>query len=206
MIKKRSEKEIKKHYDSKEGQNELEVQDYLIDEKPIPFSLYQKMTITPVKENLCFDSNDKVLDVGCGTGLIMKEIENDVKYIEGIDISQNLLNFYNGKANVSCCSALDFDYKQNFYNKIYMVSVSIHFENLAYFKKVIRKLLNALTPGGTLLIGDQLIADFYTSEKYFSLHLNDLIDFLNELGYHFSIKTQAAEFRNRNRYDILIYK
>lgn len=206
MIKKRSEKEIKKHYDSKEGHNELEVQDYVIDEKPIPFSLYQKMVITPVKENLCFESNDKVLDVGCGTGLIMKEIENDVKYTEGIDISQNLLNFYKGKANVSCSSVLDFDYKQNFYTKIYMVSVSIHFEDLAYFKKAVRKLLNALAPGGTLLIGDQLIADFHTSKKYFSLHLNDLIDFLNELGYHFSLKTQAAEFRNRNRYDILIYK
>ena len=202
----KSENIIRDHYNRKITNNDFEALDYMIDGEPITYEYYKQMIITPTLRNLHLELNDKVLDVGCGTGLIMKEIENDVKYIEGIDISQNLLNFYKGKANVSCCSALDFDYKQNFYNKIYMVSVSIHFEDLAYFKKVVRKLLNALTPGGTLLIGDQLIADFYTSEKYFSLHLNDLIDFLNELGYHFSLKTQAAEFRNRNRYDILIYK
>lgn len=206
MIKSRSEKEIKKHYDSKISFNELEAQDYVIDNKPIAFSLYKKMVITPLIENLRFESNDKVLDVGCGTGLVLKAIESKVESIEGIDISQNLLNFYKGKSNVYCSSVLDFEYKQNYYTKIYMVSVSIHFENLAYFKKAVKKLLGALAPGGTLLIGDQLIADFYASEKYFSLHLKDLIEFLKELGYHFSIKTQAAEFRNRNRYDILIYK
>lgn len=202
----KSENIIRDHYNRKKTNNDFEALDYLIDGEPITYEYYKEMIITPTLRNLHLESNDKVLDVGCGTGLIMKEIENDVKHIEGIDISQNLLNFYKGKANVSCSSVLDFDYKQNFYTKIYMVSVSIHFEDLAYFKKAVRKLLNALAPGGTLLIGDQLIADFYKSKKYFSLHLNDLIDFLNELGYHFSLKTQAAEFRNRNRYDILIYK
>jgi SAM-dependent methyltransferase len=202
----KSENRTRNHYNNKTTNNDFEALDYLIDGKPITYEYYKQMIITPTLRNLHLESDDKVLDVGCGTGLIMKEIENDVKYIEGIDISQNLLNFYKGKANVSCSSVLDFDYKQNFYTKIYMVSVGIHFEDLAYFKTAVRKLLSALAPGGTLLIGDQLIADFYTSKKYFSLYLNDLINFLNELGYHFSLKTQAAEFRNRNRYDILIYK
>lgn len=202
----KSENKIKAHYNNKLTKNDFEALDYLIDGVPITFEYYQRMIINPIKENLAFESNDKVLDVGCGTGLVLKEIESKVESIEGIDISQNLLNFYKGKSNVYCSSVLDFEYKQNYYTKIYMVSVSIHFENLAYFKKAVKKLLGALAPGGTLLIGDQLIADFYTSEKYFSLYLKDLIEFLKELGYHFSIKTQAAEFRNRNRYDILIYK
>ena len=202
----KSENKIKAHYDNKLTKNDFEALDYLIDGVPITYEYYQRMIINPIKENLGFESNDKVLDVGCGTGLVLKEIESKVESIEGIDISQNLLNFYKGKSNVYCSSVLDFEYKQNYYTKIYMVSVSIHFENLAYFKKAVKKLLGALAPGGTLLIGDQLIADFYASEKYFSLHLKDLIEFLKELGCHFSIKTQAAEFRNRNRYDILIYK
>lgn len=202
----KSESKIKAHYDSKLTKNDFEALDYLIDSVPITFEYYQRMIINPLKENLRFESNDKVLDVGCGTGLVLKAIESKVESIEGIDISQNLLNFYEGKSNVYCSSVLDFEYKQNYYTKIYMVSVSIHFENLEYFKKAVKKLLEALAPGGTLLIGDQLIADFYASEKYFSLHLKDLIEFLKELGCHFSIKTQAAEFRSRNRYDILIYK
>lgn len=202
----KSENKIKAHYDNKLTKNDFEALDYLIDGVPITFEYYQRMIINPIKENLNFESNDKVLDVGCGTGLVLKAIESKVESIEGIDISQNLLNFYKGKSNVYCSSVLDFEYKQNYYTKIYMVSVSIHFENLAYFKKAVKKLLGALAPGGALLIGDQLIADFYASEKYFSLHLKDLIEFLKELGCHFSIKTQAAEFRNRNRYDILIYK
>jgi|TARA_B100001057_G_C22698335_1_gene890642 SAM-dependent methyltransferase len=206
MTKKRSEKEIKKYYDSKKGSNELEVQDYMIGDKPITYSLYEKMIIIPIKENLQFNENDIVLDVGCGTGLVLKEIEKKVKSIEGIDISQNLLDFYKGESKLYCNSVLDFEYKQNYYTKIYMVSVSIHFESLDYFKLAVTNLLGALAKGGTLLIGDQLIAEFHNSKKYFCLHLEDLTAFLIELGYHFSIKCQVKEFRYRNRYDILIYK
>lgn len=44
-----------------------------------------------VLEAITFDSDDIILDNGCGTGIFMAEIVNHVKMIVGVDISINML-------------------------------------------------------------------------------------------------------------------
>lgn len=197
---------IRNHYNSKNTDNPIEAMDYIIDGKPISYEVYKEMILSQIERHLTFNRDDVVFDVGCGAGLIVSEIENKVKSIEGIDISSRLLSFYKGKSNLYCSSIDQYKFKNNFYTKIFMFSVSIHFPDVEYFKNVIKKLSEALAPGGVLLIGDQIIKEFYHTDKYFCLKLSDLANILEELKLHFSIIAQSEEFRYRNRYDILIYK
>ena len=206
MIKNRSEEEIRDHYDSKKTDNPMEAQDYVIDGKPIDYSRYKSLVIDSVVQKLELSSKHKVLDVGCGAGLILAEIEKRVAYAEGIDISQNLLDMFKGKSKLRCGSVRELELRKDFYDRIYMISVAIHFPNGDYFKEIFFRLLKSVAPGGMLMIGDQLISDFYESPKYFSIGLRDLMDLLKESRCHFSLLTQDEEIRARNRYDILVYK
>lgn len=206
MKKNRTEKQIRDHYDSKTTDDQMMAMDYVIDGKPLSTELYHDLIVAPILKHMDFKEDDIVFDVGCGAGIVLSCIENKVKHVEGLDISEKLISFYTGAAKLHCCSVMDFEFKEAFYTKIFMTSVSIHFPDFNYFKNVVHKLLVGLAPGGVLLIGDQLIDDFYSSEKYFCLKLKDLLSMLKELNFHFSIMAQSKEFRYRNRYDILIYK
>jgi len=206
MIKHRSEEEIKDHYDSKITNNPIEAQDYVIDGVPISSESYEELVINPIIELLDLEPTDSVLDVGCGAGLILKKVEQKVKYAEGIDISHKLVNMFDGHSKVSCGSIMDMNITADRYDKIYMVSVSIHFPDLNYFFKIVDKLYNSLKPGGSLIISDQIIAEFYESDKYFCLSLTDLITYVKIHGVHFSVLAQDKKRRFRNRYDIILYK
>jgi len=206
MINHRSEEEIKNHYDSKSTNNPIEAQDYVIDGEPISPESYKELVVQPILNLLDLKSTDSVLDVGCGAGLILKEVEQKVKYAEGIDISQKLIGMFSGYSKVSCGSIMETNLPAASFDKIYMVSVSIHFPDINYFFKTIDKLYNALKPGGALVISDQIIAEFYESDKYFCLSLTDLISYVKNNGIHFSVLAQDKKRRFRNRYDIILYK
>jgi SAM-dependent methyltransferase len=203
---KMTDSQIKNYYNSKTTNNPIEAQDYMVDGKAISYKTYKRCFIDPTLKHLNLETSHKVLDVGCGAGLILKEIENQVEYAEGIDISEKLLSMYDGNAVVRCGSAHELYIEESFYDRIYMVSVSIHFPSLQYFKEVATKLYNSLAPGGELLISDQIISDFYQSDKYFCISLLDLLEGIKQIGCHFSLMTQCPEHRHRNRYDLILYK
>ena len=64
----------------------------------------QAMKYTVALNELKIVKNEYVLDVGCGTGLFIKEIAEMAGFIIGIDISQRMIEVANDKCKHLCTS------------------------------------------------------------------------------------------------------
>ena len=62
------------------------------------YSEEQEAKITTIKQNLRLKANSTVLDLGCGTGLLIKHFVDKTKFYVGVDISRELLKHAKGKA------------------------------------------------------------------------------------------------------------
>ena len=142
-----------------------------------------------VKEILSAKGNDNILEIGCGTGMLLTQIADDLDdgFIEGIDFSQSMISVAqkkkishtNGKKIVIRHG--DFDelkFEDNYYDKIFSV-------NTIYFWKdpivTISKIVDLLKPKGMLVLGfheksemeimnlDKGIFQFYSSRDIIKL-------------------------------------
>jgi ubiquinone/menaquinone biosynthesis C-methylase UbiE len=98
----------------------------------------------------------KLLEIGCGTGALLKKFENDFQ-IYGSDYSDQMLNVARiaipkGKFNYEEASKID--YKKNFFDVIILFSTVQYFPDLQYFKKTLSKIKNQLKKNGILYIGE----------------------------------------------------
>jgi len=146
-----------------------------------------------INSKLVFKENDKVLDVGCGSGLLLSRLVNENKIqAVGTDISEAQIriankNFHNIHFLVNDAEHLSF--KNSSFNKILCYSV---FHLISNWKEVIDSFINVATDDGMILIGD--IPDKKLKYKYYWYILKTLPSlFLN-------FKTLRNKFAyNKNR-------
>ena len=125
------------------------------------FGLY-KMFIQKAIKNLEVKSNDKILDLGCGTGrniLLMNKYVSDNSLLIGLDISEDMENQFNFNckrfSNIKFINKrIDqpFELDQKF-NKVF-ISFVIHGFPHEIRKNIIKNAYNHLNAGGTFNILD----------------------------------------------------
>jgi 2-polyprenyl-3-methyl-5-hydroxy-6-metoxy-1,4-benzoquinol methylase len=109
-----------------------------------------------------YNTNDTILDCGCGNGKNMIYANNIGYNSEGFDISNKLLNICIAKnLNVYYNDVLNFKSNKK-YNKIIAIATLHHLETIEEQKLAILNLLNSLSDNGTLLIS------FWSKEKNFN--------------------------------------
>ncbi|CAM3824433.1 MULTISPECIES: non-ribosomal peptide synthetase [Flavobacterium] len=107
----------------------------------------------------------KVLEIGCGTGLLVSKIASHVKDYTGTDISKTGLDYIekyiqpnlpkSNKLKLFKQEANDFhNLDQQSYDMIIINSVAQYFGNYMYFIEVIKKAVSLLDDEGKLFIGD----------------------------------------------------
>ena len=123
-----------------------------------------------------------VLEVGCGTGMIMFGLLPEIESYEGSDISENALLYINSKiknegynaenVKLSCNAADNFEaYDNRRYDTIILNSVVQYFPDFDYFENVIKKAIKQIkSTGGHIFIGDVKNYDYI---KEFSGAMND---------------------------------
>lgn len=100
------------------------------------------------------DSGRKILDVGCGTGVILNEF-NKYGKAYGIDLSQHALKFckLRGLKNVTKGSALKMPYQSDYFDIIGCFDVLYH-KDVKDDEKALKELYRVCKKGGRIFITD----------------------------------------------------
>lgn len=109
-------------------------------------------------------SPHKVLEVGCGSGLLLNEIAPNCEKYRGIDLSGEVIDrlrrWCDSHSNLEHvqlerCSALELQGLQSEkYDTIIINSVVQYFPDVEYLRCVLRKVADSLSPGGRIFVGD----------------------------------------------------
>ena len=92
-----------------------------------------------------------VLEIGCGTGLLTKELQNSNTYVNAIDISPDLLDIAKKRINIknikfSLDNAYDLSFEDESFDTVIGSSI-LHHLNI---KKALVEFYRVLKPGGTI--------------------------------------------------------
>ncbi|PNJ95094.1 non-ribosomal peptide synthetase [Cylindrospermopsis raciborskii C04] len=127
----------------------------------------------------------KVLEIGCGTGMILLNIAPQVESYWGTDFSQAAINRLDTivknrslkNVNLLTREAIDFsEIPTGYFDTVVINSVAQYFPSIEYLQQVIKSVWQLLKTGGSLFIGDNrnlsLSNYFYASVAYFQANDN----------------------------------
>lgn len=145
---------------------------------------HHKLLETVVKESK-IKKGDKVLDIGCGTGLLtLKFLQKADCLITAIDNSEDMLSLFKdkikklsleGKVNCKLEDAISLNFPKNSFN-IVASTVTLHHLKNKY--PTIKKIREILKPGGRFVLGD---IDMDTTGKLTDVkRLRRILGYLNE--------------------------
>lgn len=102
-------------------------------------------------------SSDNVLDVGCGNGRLVEELDNNVNYL-GVDSSKDLIKIAQGKykdldnLKFKVLDLLDIDTLKEKYKHIFLVAVLQHIPSKSLRLESLRKIRGVLKEDGRLVV------------------------------------------------------
>ncbi len=105
----------------------------------------------------------KILEIGCGTGLLLTRLAPHVEHYTGVDFSANVLGNLAarldqmgiGNVNLECrqANALPEEFNRK-YDTVIINSVAQYFPNIEYLIDVLTKAIDSISDGGHLFLGD----------------------------------------------------
>jgi SAM-dependent methyltransferase len=116
------------------------------------------------------NSNDRVLEVGCGNGFLTNILREKVSHVDGFDYSENMINQakkrYGEKNNQFFCeNVLEPKLLKGQYDTIVCVRVLINLRDFEEQKCAIKNLRTFLKPKGSLLLVEGYINGFEELNK-----------------------------------------
>jgi len=124
---------------------------------------------------------EKVLEIGCGTGMLLFKIAPSCSRYVGTDLSQSALDYVNqhlelagDRAEISLMHRMadNFDgFQENSFDLVFLNSVSQHFPTMDYLLDVMEKAVAVVSPGGYIFLGDvrchSLLSAFHSSVQLY---------------------------------------
>ena len=161
--------------------------------KPIPeHDMYEWLEYT-VQRILSYQP-ERVLEIGCGTGMLLFRIAPCCSFYEGMDISKESLDHIKAYAkekklnniNLRNQSADNFNgIEPSSFSTVIINSVIQFFPDSEYLELVLKEAITATKPGGIIFIGDirNLLLEeaFHTSVQFYRAHDSMTILQLNAL-------------------------
>ena len=145
---------------------------------PSIFEPSRQKDIDKIVQRASLDGNNNILDIGCGTGNILRIASNYFKNIHGIDVSANLLGELKRRQNnmhLLVGEATYIPYKSSYFDMITMYGVLHHILN---HRNVFNEVYRALRNGGMLYIDHD--PNYFFGRFY---HIFYRIRYLNKHGF-----------------------
>lgn len=112
-----------------------------------------------IKTNIKLDKNMSILDFGCGTGLLIFPLIEEVGSVHGIDLAPNMLDILKEKSknhkNLTTELTGIFEITSTF--DLIMSSMVMH--HIEDIRKLAKKLYDSLNPNGVIAIADLMKED-----------------------------------------------
>jgi amino acid adenylation domain-containing protein len=121
----------------------------------------------------------RILELGCGSGMLLLRLAADCEQYRGCDFSQNALDSIaevlpegvRERVSLVCRTADDFAGEEaESYDVVVLNSVVQYFPDIAYVLKVLQGAARVLRPGGTIVVGDvrslPLLRTFHASVEF----------------------------------------
>lgn len=131
--------------------------------QPIPANEMQEWVDGTVVEISALHGQ-RILEIGCGTGLLLSRLAPDCKKYVGTDYSQealdhvqHLIETREGYQHVELCHALADEFDQiesGDFDVVILNSVIQYFPSIDYLLRVLEGAVKALKPGGYIYVGD----------------------------------------------------
>lgn len=119
-----------------------------------------KLAALDIREKLQIQPEDRVLEVGCGSGSLLSIVLHPDQRGVGFDLCEALVKRKNDFAtrpewlSLGVCEAGAVPVRSSLYDKVFSYSVFQCFPSKEYTRQVIAELMRVCKPGGTILIGD----------------------------------------------------
>ena len=120
----------------------------------------EKKILPEIIKNLNLNKNDKLIDIGCGSGSITMHISKKVNTVTAVDFPK-ILDALKARSkkkkikNINYISGNFLNLKiQKKFNKILVYSVIHYMRDLNQLKILIRKMLKITLPNGKILLGE----------------------------------------------------
>ncbi len=161
------------------------------DENPVRMELTRNIA-KGIIENLPLKSDMKVLDFGCGTGLLSFFILPYVKEVVGVDNSTKMVEVFNKKAednNIENAKAYKIDLENESLNDDFdLIISSMVFHHIEDIEKILKSLYSHLKNGGYIAIADLVKEDgtFHDDNEgvvHFGFDVEELKSLFEKVGF-----------------------
>jgi cyclopropane fatty-acyl-phospholipid synthase-like methyltransferase len=111
-------------------------------------------TANSIRDLMTICPQDTLLDIGCGCGLVYYAMQGAPEKLHGVDYSASAIEVARKilPGNFYCCAAGEFVPEPGFFDKAISIGVFMYFPDLDYALAVVKKMVDALKPGGSGLI------------------------------------------------------
>ncbi|WP_281950480.1 class I SAM-dependent DNA methyltransferase [Nitrosophilus kaiyonis] len=159
--------------------------------------------IVPIKKDF------KILDFGCGTGLLSYNFENDVKEIVGIDLSSKMVEEFNKKSKSKKIKAYCKDI-ENLDEKFDLIISSMTFHHIKDIEKIGKILKDRLNKDGYLCIADLESEDGTFHDKgnegvyHFGFDIENLSKIFSKIGFKLINKNRVYTIKKHKDFYIFL--
>lgn len=125
----------------------------LYDNKNFIVRFVEQKRIENVLDFLKIKKNDKVIEIGCEAGYLLKHLLG-AKEVVGLDIAKNALkdareNIKSDKVKLVCADASDIPFKEHYFDKVICSQILEHLDNPS---EVVAEVYRIVKPGGTVIV------------------------------------------------------
>ena len=133
--------------------------------QPVNEAIYQEI-FEQINHLVVFAPQDRVLEVGAGSGLLLERIAARVREACGTDISAEMLKLVPSRENIAV-QRMDSDnlqFPDSAFDKVICNAVFQCFPDAAYAERCLKEMIRVCKPGGHIYVGD--IFNAYLKDLY----------------------------------------